>query len=347
MSIKPTKPDGELAGLFIRVNNMFFQVATAGNDCDESVRDQAIPLYTEPQSPDLKSEKSSPPVSKFDNEYIRTRLDVFDDTHELAGWLLEEADRYHEAQLFADEYNLREAATSLCEMYADLKDFGNELIRLQERQKAVPVAPDVMTVEAAYPEVQTGWNDAKNYTSGWNACRAAMLQSFGNSEQLSPPVIQEGWMMVPKTLTTGMREAALAVFGIGDIDIEWSHLLAAAPKPETEKSMKEHKEYLAKEAALAKIISTAGKDPSEITDAVWAAGYRKPERTEEEAINLAIDTFTDSRYNGIPDDAWPKTYDEILQCELNEIIEEVTWSYFSPENIANRLIGEGYRKEEP
>ena len=29
---------------------------------------------------------------------------------------------------------------------------------------------------------------------GWNACRAAMLQSFGNSEQLNSPVIQDGWV---------------------------------------------------------------------------------------------------------------------------------------------------------
>lgn len=115
--------------------------------------------------------------------------------------------------------------------------------------------------------------------------------------------------------------------------------------PAMEKSMKEHKEYLAKEAALAKIIGAAGKDPSEITDAVWAAGYRKPERTEEEAINLAIDTFTDSRYNGIPEDVWPKTYDEILRCELNEIIEEELQCYFSDDIIANRLIKAGYSPE--
>lgn len=239
------KAAGERAGLFIRVNNMFFQVATAGNDCDESVRDQAIPLYTEPQIPDLKSEKSSLPVPKFDNEYIRTRLQVFDDTDEIIGWLSDLADEYHEEQNFAEEYNLREAATSLCGMYADLKDFGNELIRLQGNQ-------------------------------------APVRQPASNSAAI---------------------------------------------------------------ADLAKIISTAGNDPSDITDAVWAAGYRKPERTEAETINLAIDTFTDSRYNGIPDDAWPKTYDEILQCELSEIIGEVTWSYFSPENIANRLIEAGYSLE--
>lgn len=29
---------------------------------------------------------------------------------------------------------------------------------------------------------------------GWNECRAAMLQSFGNSEQLSSPVIPDGWV---------------------------------------------------------------------------------------------------------------------------------------------------------
>ncbi|EFT4509972.1 hypothetical protein H2549_003582 [Salmonella enterica subsp. enterica serovar Stanley] len=100
-----------------------------------------------------------------------------------------------------------------------------------------------------------------------------------------------------------------------------------------------------KEATLAKIISTAGKDPSEITDAVWAAGYRKPERTETEAVNLTINTFAGFKCSGIPDDVWPKTYDEILQCELNEIIGEVTWSYFSPENIASRLIEAGYSLE--
>ena len=29
---------------------------------------------------------------------------------------------------------------------------------------------------------------------GWNACRAAMLQSFGNSEQLNSPVIPDSWV---------------------------------------------------------------------------------------------------------------------------------------------------------
>ena len=30
--------------------------------------------------------------------------------------------------------------------------------------------------------------------------------------------------------------------------------------------------------ALAQVIKAAGADPSEVTDAVWAAGYRRPAR---------------------------------------------------------------------
>lgn len=203
------KAAGEQAGLFIRVNNMFFQVATAGNDCDESIRDQAIPLYTEPQPAPI-----APDLSGID------MTNIFED---------------EELEMMSHGNNPRSNAYR--ELLAFRKAMGNQ---------------------------------------------APVRQPAGNSAAI---------------------------------------------------------------AELARIISTAGSDPSEITDAVWEAGYRKPERTEEEAINLAIDTFTDSRYNGIPDDAWPKTYDEILQCELNEIIDEVTWSYFSPENIANRLIEAGYSLE--
>lgn len=37
---------------------------------------------------------------------------------------------------------------------------------------------------------------------GWNACRDAMLQSFGNSEQLNSPVIQDGWVACSERLPT-------------------------------------------------------------------------------------------------------------------------------------------------
>ncbi|WP_176690519.1 hypothetical protein [Enterobacter kobei] len=38
----------------------------------------------------------------------------------------------------------------------------------------------------------------------WNACRAAMLQSFGNYEQLNSSVIPDGWVMVPAEPTEDM-----------------------------------------------------------------------------------------------------------------------------------------------
>ncbi|MFB4396173.1 hypothetical protein [Enterobacter bugandensis] len=39
---------------------------------------------------------------------------------------------------------------------------------------------------------------------GWNAYRAAMLQSFGNFEQLNSPVIPDGWVAVPVEPTEDM-----------------------------------------------------------------------------------------------------------------------------------------------
>ena len=45
------------------------------------------------------------------------------------------------------------------------------------------VVPDKMTVEMAYPRVQTNWHDAKNFAEGWNACLAAMIQAGNHTEQ--------------------------------------------------------------------------------------------------------------------------------------------------------------------
>ncbi|MEW5105503.1 hypothetical protein [Citrobacter freundii] len=46
-----------------------------------------------------------------------------------------------------------------------------------------PISPDKMTVEMAYPRVQTNWHDAKNFAEGWNACLAAMLQAGNHTEK--------------------------------------------------------------------------------------------------------------------------------------------------------------------
>ena len=63
----------------------------------------------------------------------------------------------------------------------------------------------------------------------WNACRAAMLQSFGNSEQLNSPVIPDGWVMVPEDPTHEMLEAGDEQFGTYDV---YRRMIEAAPKLE-------------------------------------------------------------------------------------------------------------------
>lgn len=44
------------------------------------------------------------------------------------------------------------------------------------------------------------------------------------------PVVRDGYALVPVGLTSEMRKAARDCFGIGDIDMEWAALLAAAPQ---------------------------------------------------------------------------------------------------------------------
>ena len=64
---------------------------------------------------------------------------------------------------------------------------------------------------------------------GWNAYRAAMLQSFGNSEQLNSPVILDGWVLVPEEPTHEMLEAGDEQFGTYDV---YRRMIAAAPQQE-------------------------------------------------------------------------------------------------------------------
>ncbi|MCE9996061.1 hypothetical protein LZ660_11250 [Enterobacter hormaechei] len=62
---------------------------------------------------------------------------------------------------------------------------------------------------------------------GWNAYRAAMLQSFGNFEQLNSPVIPDGWVLVPEEPTHEMLEAGDEQFGTYDV---YRRMIAASPQ---------------------------------------------------------------------------------------------------------------------
>ncbi|MCU3631694.1 hypothetical protein N8V33_24950 [Enterobacter hormaechei subsp. steigerwaltii] len=57
--------------------------------------------------------------------------------------------------------------------------------------------------------------------------RAAMLQSFGNSEQLNSPVIPDGWVLVPEEPTHEMLEAGDEQFGTYDV---YRRMIAASPQ---------------------------------------------------------------------------------------------------------------------
>ncbi|EOE0254160.1 DUF551 domain-containing protein [Enterobacter hormaechei] len=52
-----------------------------------------------------------------------------------------------------------------------------------------PVVPDAIEMD---DDFDSAFEHGK--AVGWNAYRAAMLQSFGNSEQLNSPVIPDGWV---------------------------------------------------------------------------------------------------------------------------------------------------------
>jgi hypothetical protein len=95
--------------------------------------------------------------------------------------------------------------------------------------------------------------------------------------------------------------------------------------------------------ALAQIIKAAGTDPSDVTDAVWAAGYRKPAQTASQAVALTLDIVAGFEGNDLPWSVWPKDYEGILQSELNEVIEqEMSREAASPAGTAKTIISAGY-----
>lgn len=93
---------------------------------------------------------------------------------------------------------------------------------------AAPPAP--VSVPAAM-EMDDDFDSAFEHGKavGWNACRAAMLQSFGNSEQLNSPVIPDGWVLVPEEPTHEMLEAGDEQFGTYDV---YRRMIAASPQQE-------------------------------------------------------------------------------------------------------------------
>lgn len=97
---------------------------------------------------------------------------------------------------------------------------------------------------------------------------------------------------------------------------------------------------------LVALIKKAKGDPSAMTDAIWEAGYRQPERTAEEAAQITIDTFFYCNSFDMPAEFWPRNYDGVLQNELMKAVggeDGELWGT-DPKTIASSVISAGFGK---
>jgi len=97
---------------------------------------------------------------------------------------------------------------------------------------------------------------------------------------------------------------------------------------------------------LAQIIKKAGYKPNKITDMIWDAGYRQPERNAEEAALITIEVFFYCNSFDMPTNFWPRTYDSVL---MNELMKAVLEDYeetdeFDPVRTAKNVVKAGFSK---
>lgn len=99
------------------------------------------------------------------------------------------------------------------------------------RHAQQPVVPEVMYWQDAPVD---GSTRAAAYATGWNACRAAMLQGAENAEPRcgNSPVIPDGYVMVPVKPTREILDEfdSIIDYGAEDSEDAWRRLLAAAPQ---------------------------------------------------------------------------------------------------------------------
>ncbi len=97
---------------------------------------------------------------------------------------------------------------------------------------------------------------------------------------------------------------------------------------------------------LVKLIKASKGDPSAMTDAIWEAGYRQPERTAEEAANITIEVFFYCNSFDMPTDFWPRNYDSVLQNELMKAVigEDGGLDGADATVIARSVISAGFTK---
>ncbi|WP_445493998.1 hypothetical protein [Photorhabdus sp. SF281] len=96
---------------------------------------------------------------------------------------------------------------------------------------------------------------------------------------------------------------------------------------------------------LTQVIASAWGDPSNITDAIWNAGYRKADRTSEEMVLMTLKAIKDSHHSDIPREYWPKDVESVLAAELNFLIDDLVWSdKTTPATVARIILENGYQR---
>lgn len=97
---------------------------------------------------------------------------------------------------------------------------------------------------------------------------------------------------------------------------------------------------------LTSLVKSAKGDPSAVVDLVWAAGYRQPPRSEQEAAQITIDTFLYCESLCMPSDFWPKDYDSVLCNELMKAVltenDDDSLCSTEPAKVAKSILAAGF-----
>ncbi|EGV0696156.1 DUF551 domain-containing protein [Escherichia coli] len=99
-------------------------------------------------------------------------------------------------------------------------DSGNAYVDPLREVTPLYIAPPAPVSVPAAMEMDDHFDSAFEHGKavGWNAYRAAMLQSFGNSEQLNSPVIPDGWVACSEL----MPEQFKAILAFNEYGEVWS-----------------------------------------------------------------------------------------------------------------------------
>lgn len=125
-----------------------------------------------------------------------------DGTNTLAALLIALASLEAEAVCVIDQSNLDYLKSgSDADVWPACRTEMGDVLLYRTAPPAPVSVPDAMEMD---DDFDSAFEHGK--AVGWNAYRAAMLQSFGNSEQLNSPVIPDGWVACSEQMPEDEQE---------------------------------------------------------------------------------------------------------------------------------------------